>query len=989
MKKNHISISIMTLGLLGPYLVFAGSPGSDVGNAATHGSNLGVASNTSAQQVLKTVKDYGLDSVAYMLAQKLGQKMASLAINKTNGGASSDKDPNFVKEFGSIFTQIEEQQRDLYTTKLLTSNNPYARAIAQDMIQSSFGNQLSKFTLGNFMSNGADISTATQDLKVLGGNGLAFFGELANPQNTPFGSSLIAQNQLAQQISDKSRTEAIKMTGGGFLPDSKCTTSISDYKTGVGKIIGNKNAIDTASGSIDATKSELSGLRDSQTQAIATYGDNSKEANAADEAYYAAEKSGNESIKSQQQAISSAAFGSSTTAQGLAMDTAGCIEELVKNPVSAVQTITADAGKFGMDMTKNIQGWGQIVAGLFVSLFNGFINTGLSSLKSDYGQTKTKKTATGGPEQLSQKILGGGVEANTNFASAPTVIIDLRNDFESSMNATEKNISVLKEVTNQLFLVPQRLTILDICLPGPDIIGLNTRLDKYYDQQTAWIQKSSIMGSDAKRNIDQALVISMLERDYSIARAEMNQDILDDSKNIPGANAMRTMINTFSKKKVTLQTVTDSSASANAALSQLRRINTDLKDSISFLKSLEPAALGSLPGTIFTTAEWNATPSADREAIYNWMKTNSPTPPIELAGLSAAELETAHRKYVIKNTWDLWEYPFKFFKSTPVLDENGKPQLDASGKTILDKKWSDEKADGTSIHSDQFLDKKNQVRSIYDSIKDIIPAEWEISKNQQLLTSIKTDIKDTDSLIHDCDKMRQLIWGDDGATESGWFVKNPVPAGEDARGRMLADLIKNKDVYFKSEQVKNALTLPSIFTRNASFAEDGCRPDSAVNYQATYPVGKAFAEHVPWGNPSVSYTCLGNFGHIFGVESESSTVDFNKWIDESANAYQGSTHINWPTELYYRSRIIKFIPPPAEDPYGKGWTKEILRTNAKVMDDGESRPLFCRFNAFQQAYGGRSGADIEHFKRGIICSSKWTDVTSSEALGLFLISSLN
>jgi hypothetical protein len=201
-------------------------------------------------------------------------------------------------------------------------------------------------------------------------------------------------------------------------------------------------------------------------------------------------------------------------------------------------------------------------------------------------------------------------------------------------------------------------------------------------------------------------------------------------------------------------------------------------------------------------------------------------------------------------------------------------------------------------------------------------------------------------------------------------------------------MIANKDTYFKSEEIKNSLTLPSIFNRNATLEEDDCRPDSTINYQAQYPAGENFAAHFDVGNPPVKYTCVGSFGHVYGIPNEGSIIDFSLWIDESNNSYQASTHITWPTELYWMSKINQFIPPPVPDPYGTGWKMQPLNSNNDTGDGGKNRALFCRFNAFQRIYAERSGG-IGRPQKNIYCSSKWADVTMSEALGLFLITSLN
>jgi hypothetical protein len=104
--------------------------------------------------------------------------MATASINAATGGASSDKDPNYVKDFGSILSNINQQQRDLYTTKLLTSNNPYARAIAKNMLSKVPGDILPEFTLSKALENGGDWQTSAKDLSNAGISGYDFYSQL-------------------------------------------------------------------------------------------------------------------------------------------------------------------------------------------------------------------------------------------------------------------------------------------------------------------------------------------------------------------------------------------------------------------------------------------------------------------------------------------------------------------------------------------------------------------------------------------------------------------------------------------------------------------------------------------------------------------------------------------------------------------------------------------------------------------------------------------
>lgn len=959
--KKYIASSIIFIQLISPIAVLAGSPTTDAGNAGTHAGNLTTNTLTTSQQILKTIKDYGLDTVAYTLAQKAGQKMATLAVNKATGGASSDKDPNFVKDFGSVLSNIEQQQLDLFTTNLLTSNNPFAREIAKQMLTGPIGDTLPKFTLGNFLENGASWEAVGNDLSLASDKGLLFYSQLAMPQNTPFGANLIAQNELSQKIANQKQTEILKLTSSGFRPQAKCNVSIADYKNNVQNIINSGGGINASSQLIDSLKAKLAAARNSQNQAIKTYGDNSEQANAADAAYYAAEAELNAAIAAQQSNISTGATTLGDSSKDLTMDTAGCIEETINNPLSAVSTITTEAGKFGMDMTKNIDGWGQIVAGLFVSLFNGFINTGLSSLKADYGQAK--QTNTGGPEQLAQKNSDGTI----NFASVPYNIVDLRGDFETALVSTEKNLAVITDMQEELMKVPGKLAVLDMCLPGPDLIGLNNRVQKYYDQQTAWIQKKSIMGSDEKRNDYQASILAMLERDYDLSRAEMIQDINDDTRNIPGASAIRSAINRFSTRKSAYQSAADARITTTDTMARLREVNVELKNTIdsgdNSLMKLSPDNFGSLPGTVFTTAEWKTIDQATRDAIYTWMKDRSGEPQTDIVGLTPDE---NRMNYVIKKTWDLWEYPERF-----ILDNA--PTL-----------W-------TSEQNAKFLGRKNAVRAKFNAAKDTIPSEWEVSKNEESAASYKSDNAKIDQLIRDCNKMRELFIGDPG--NSIKFIP-PVPVKEPYNGNdykaMLADLALNKNTYFESDEIKNSITLPSILTRLAegrTWEDDNCRPSPPIS---SYPAPASSGDRA--GDHTGGYACYGQFGHLHDPannEGGGTPPEYMRdWIDEHSNIYQSQPHLQSVKDLYSKSRTLR-IMPDKDNQYGTGWIVEDLSPSFRLADGGELRKLYCRLSSVVARYGNNSGNPLAHDKTNIFCSSKWTDVSISEAIGLFIVNQLN
>ncbi len=89
-----------------------------------------------AQRILNIVKDYGLDTLAGVLAELAGSKIGNKIVNKATGGASGDSSQNsFVSSFTDYFADFERSKVDMFITDLGISNNPYAQTIAKSMVQ--------------------------------------------------------------------------------------------------------------------------------------------------------------------------------------------------------------------------------------------------------------------------------------------------------------------------------------------------------------------------------------------------------------------------------------------------------------------------------------------------------------------------------------------------------------------------------------------------------------------------------------------------------------------------------------------------------------------------------------------------------------------------------------------------------------------------------------------------------------------------------------
>ncbi len=114
---TYWTAALLLIAQLTPLSVYAqGVPTFDVGlNSYGQGGVMG------------TVKEYGLDTLAYTLSKLAGAKIANKVFNKANGGASGDSaQPSYIKNFNSYFSDLSNLQVDRYIEiqQILRVKNP-------------------------------------------------------------------------------------------------------------------------------------------------------------------------------------------------------------------------------------------------------------------------------------------------------------------------------------------------------------------------------------------------------------------------------------------------------------------------------------------------------------------------------------------------------------------------------------------------------------------------------------------------------------------------------------------------------------------------------------------------------------------------------------------------------------------------------------------------------------------------------------------------
>lgn len=229
MKKTLSKILIV----LAVILIFAGTPlrsmafwgvGDITQDPLAEESDIEIQIDNVMQVVDQTqqlLKAFGLDVIIYKVSQQLSQKLIQKVLNKANGGASGTGSSLFVSNFGKYFSDIGNQQTSAFTNSLNQSSNPFAKQISVGISNnsaSSSGNGLESFSLNKDVPSGTTWQNAANDISVAGPQGWDFYGQLAEPQNSPLGAAMIAQDNLAQNIDTAKSNAKTELTSSGFLP---------------------------------------------------------------------------------------------------------------------------------------------------------------------------------------------------------------------------------------------------------------------------------------------------------------------------------------------------------------------------------------------------------------------------------------------------------------------------------------------------------------------------------------------------------------------------------------------------------------------------------------------------------------------------------------------------------------------------------------------------------------------------------------------------
>ena len=783
-----------------------------------------------AKNVLKIIKDYGLDTLANSLAQMAGAKLSNKIVNKSTGGASGDSSQNgFITNFADYFANLDSQQVDKFVTDLGISNNPYAAGIAKSVIKSAQGaaggqSALSAFDLDKVI--GANYKQFANDASVGGWDG---FLALSNPANTNIGSALLAKQEIAEKIAKAKELEKIKLASTGIKPQGKCNKSFSDYKADVNRqkerinsikankeILAQLNAATNAETSVPVPASPFNNnsdiLGDGPTPEPEQPKENEPNINDI-----------KKDIKINQAAIAG------SIVKGVIEDYGGCLEEFINNPVgtsTGMITSALDAGSKTLSASDEL---GEVIAGMVLGLVNSFIKGGLTALNADF---KPSKSSVGGAESLVGKN-----GQNINWTQTPYTIIDLQEEFPSAMSSTRYELSLLKKYNNTVAKdgdsgldFADKIIALDQCIPGPDFRYKN-RLGIYKKAQLSKLERLKEKGKDSNKKWRQA-VYDDVNTSVDYATTEMDLMTQRPEMNIPGATIMQSQTAILKKVRTTFQQNQKDIIAKQFTINILSQIESTLKSSVLGLNAFDPSL--AVPQNIaFTDHSWELMSPADQNTFVNWAKKLNKMPEkTPLFGTEWDALNAADKKTVVdwaKKIQGLDAIPTGSTEKGIVLDSawlvagidpNDIEKTDTCDETCTVKKkmalsaiwslWVNPERYITNLTEwvpgnekfDKFIKDKSSALTSYNSIKNDIAIPYTIDKAEVALKEVSATIDQVSKLTTDCIKMKGII------LQNSSLANDP-----DGHAKMLTILKTRVKEFITPEMREAILTGQSILSQ--------------------------------------------------------------------------------------------------------------------------------------------------------------------------------
>ena len=170
--------------------------------------------------ISQAAKEYGLDSLASILAKNILKRITAQTVNWINSGFQGN--PAYVTDPGQFFLGIAdtEASRLLSTSGLSNLCGPFRAQVRLALVKNYLAetdNQYYSCSLGTLEQN---YNSFINDFSQGGWDG--WFSVTQNNQNNPYGTYLDTKNQLSVNIgTQKEKYQKQLDQGGGFLSFEK------------------------------------------------------------------------------------------------------------------------------------------------------------------------------------------------------------------------------------------------------------------------------------------------------------------------------------------------------------------------------------------------------------------------------------------------------------------------------------------------------------------------------------------------------------------------------------------------------------------------------------------------------------------------------------------------------------------------------------------------------------------------------------------------
>lgn len=791
------------------------------------------------QQILTISKEYGLDTLAYTLAQTAGAKLGNKVFNKANGGASGDdSQPSFISNFNNYFADLDRSTIQKYVSQLEVTNSPFAQDIAKGMIfaYSASGGKGIPDAIGGFNLNtviGENYKDFYEDASVGGYSGLL---AMSIPGNTAIGAQMEADQRIAKAIQQARDTEDRKLTSTGVLPQGECTMDFGTYaqqvkqikaqrgdyvetnqqQTDTGedttvlqmakdrKIEINKQIEDILDNQREMNDRILNELIPAKTQAESV-GDTIKAGQIQMQidilkvdinnynknlSSLTAELSDVNDIAGQVKDLRNVL---ATNTGALVEDFGRCLSEVIKNPLSLVSSGLTQATGYAMDQLKQADELGEILGGIFLNLFNTFVQNGLSSLRADFSQS-SETGSVGGPEDLRNSN-----NENISWTQGPQIIVDLKSDFNPALKNTQSEVdSILKyfntitgsaPIEGSAKSFPQTIVDLDVCIPGPDYDFLK-RFDDYINVKTSKLQRKMNSGSENKQDV-RSEVMSLIDEATDLAKSDIEIWSTDSQRNIPGASIMKSEIENLTKIRQIYTRKKSDILERQTALNVLIGVEGQVRASLNKLPT------GTIPENIkliapFSEISWNKLTTQQRETLTTWAKTENTSTQVIILQTSTEQF-----KFVTNVLWDIWENPTGYIPNTSITnwDERSVPKISQVG--------IEGETETTYLSPAQdFTDTKNKIRSEFNSISDKFSTPYSMTQSTSDYINLVAIMKKITNLLKDCTTIRRMVKENDFRGNKN----NPNPNAH----QLMLDYFNNNKDKFVTDEIKNSFLGSSI-----------------------------------------------------------------------------------------------------------------------------------------------------------------------------------